>query len=163
METLFDLLPKLLTPLIGVVAVYIAYQQYQTNKNREIRESRKSQLSVYKRVKSFLNSVDTTRDISEKSYNELTDAISEADFLFDDETTDWLSDLQGYADEYFNCQEHLLSLRMNKGMITASIEQLREQEPEVCAQVEGFQSQMLDKLQDAHCELKSKFAKYLKI
>ena len=163
MEAFFNLLPKLLTPLIGVIAVYIAYQQYQTNRLREKRESRQGQLSVYKRVKSFLNSVDTTGDISESAYNELTDAISEADFLFDDETVDWISDLQICSDEYRKCEEDLLSLRTHNNMVTATIEQLRERSPGVCAGIEERQTKMIDQLQNAHCELKSKFIKYLKL
>jgi hypothetical protein len=163
LEEIFNLLPKLLTPLIAVVALYIAYQQYQTNKLRENRESRQGQLSVYKRIKSFLNYVDTTREISESAYNELTDAISEADFLFDDETVDWMSDLQSYADEYRNCEDQLLSLRMRHHSPTAKIEKLRELEPAACAHIEGLQNKMVDDLQNAHCDLKKRFMKYLKI
>jgi chromosome segregation ATPase len=163
LKTIIGLLPSLLTPLIGLIAVYIAYQQYQTNKRREKRESRQDQLSVYKRVKKFLNSVDTTADISNDAYNELIEAIAEADFLFNDEITDWLSELQNYADEFRNCEDHLIELKMKHKMITASTEKLRETEPEACANIEDVQQKMIDGLQNAHCELKEIFSHYLKV
>lgn len=161
--TPFEILQSVLTLLIGVIAVYIAYQQYQTNKLREKRESRQGQLSVYKRLKYFLNSVDTTREISESAYSELKDAVSEADFLFEEEITEWISGVESYADEYRNCEDFLLSLRIQNKMITATIEQLREREPEQCVSAEDMQNQMLDNLQNAHCDLKSKFEGCLKL
>jgi len=84
-RTYIDILKGLLTPLIGLIAAYIAYQQYKTNKQREIRESREGRLAVYRRVKKFLNYVDSTRDISEEFYTELAEAVAEADFLYPEE------------------------------------------------------------------------------
>jgi len=159
--TNFEILQSILTLLIGVIAVYIAYQQYLTNQVREKRESRQGKLSVYKRVKSFLNSVDSTSEITESAYNELLDAISEADFLFEEEITDWMSDLQSYANEYQNCEYHLTQLRTKNNMITATIAQLREIEPKLCNEIESMQNQMMDNLQIAHCELKDKFTDHL--
>jgi len=151
-----------LTPIIAIVAVYIAYQQYKTNSNRELRESKQEKLSVYKRVKLFLNSVDTTREISDKVYIELDEAIAEADFLFEEELTDWLSDLQSYADEFRNCENHLVSLKVKNKMLTSSIEELRKVEPDACKYYENLQEQMIDNLQNAHCVLKPKFSNYFK-
>lgn len=149
-----------LIPIIGIVTTYIAYQQYKTNKRRDRRESRQAQLSVYTRVKRFLNHVDTTREISKAAYTDITEAIAEADFLFSEDITDWLAELQGYADEYRQAEDGITNLRMHYKMLFGSLEELRARDPEALALLEGKISQAIDKLQTAHCELKEKFSKH---
>ena len=150
---LVDILKALITPTIGGIAVYIAYQQYQTNKRRELRESRQARLSVYRRVKKFLNYVDSNGEITKDVYNELLEAIAEADFLFPEELTDWLSDLQGNADEYWNIQENIEEVKT------------KSKEADLGKQLEYLEKERykeIDQLQSGHCELKERFNKYIK-
>ena len=151
----------LLTPLIGLIAVYIAYQQYRTNHLRERREARAARLSVYKRVKRFLNAVDSTCEVSGEAYDELTEAIAEADFLFPDEITDWLSDLQGSADEFRNQRAAMDAHLQEYGWPKGNYEPLREHSPECYAQAEKEIQRAIDELQNAHCELKNRFEKHI--
>ena len=152
-----------LTPLIGVIAAYIAFQQYKTNKNRERREARHAQLSVYTRVKRFLNTVDSTGNVSEKTYTDITEAIAEADFLFGDDITEWLSELQDYADEYRRLEDEFFRLRKHHNMIISSDEELRKRDPQNFEQLEKEQKEEVSLLKEAHVQLKEKFSKYLKL
>jgi hypothetical protein len=119
MQELIEIFKGFLTPVIGVIAIYIAYQQYRTNRLREQRESRKAKLDVYKKVKLFLHDVDYSGAVPKAGYEEFKDAIAEADFLFPQDITDWLSDLYSTADEWLNQKEGILEYIKESGLTTA--------------------------------------------
>ena len=162
MQEIIEIFKGLLTPLIGVIAVYIAYQQYRTNRLREQRESRKAKLDVYKKVKRFLHDVDYSGAIPKAAYEEYGDAIAEADFLFPDEITDWLAELYSTAAEWRNQEEGILMHVQESGLTKAEFEAKITNDPSWIKELKYMES-YIDELQTAHCDLKEKFSKFLEL
>lgn len=162
MQEIIDTSKGLLTPLIGVIAVYIAYQQYRTNRLREQRESRKAKLDVYKKVKRFLHDVDYSGAISKAAYDEYGDAIAEADFLFPEEITNWLADLYSAAAEWRSQEDGVLMHMKEYDLTRAEFEAKVANQSSWIKEQEYMQS-YIDELQTAHCNLKQRFSKYLEL
>jgi hypothetical protein len=162
MQEIIDIFKGLLTPLIGVIAVYIAYQQYRTNRLREQRESRKAKLDVYKKVKRFLHDVDHNGAILVATYEEFGDAIAEADFLFPEDITDWLDELYVTASEWRNQEEGILKY-LKDSELTREEFQTKYANDRSFVKVRQEMESYIDGLTRAHENLKQKFSKYLKV
>jgi hypothetical protein len=162
MLEVIEIFKGLLTPVIGVIAVYIAYEQYRTNRLREQRESRRAKLDVYKKVKRFLHDVDYSGTIPKTAYDEYGDAIAEADFLFPEEITDWLAELYSTATEWRNQEEGILMHMKECNLTRSDIEATVANDPSWIKE-QIYMESYIDELQTAHCNLKQKFSKYLEL
>lgn len=156
-----EILLAIITSLTALIAVYIAYQQYRTNREREKRESRESRLQVYKKIKRFLAEVDGTREISLDDYEMLKDAIAEADFLFPEKVNNWLSEIDCYAAEWFNQSKWIGEHIKIQSLSRHAAEDFIANNPDIFKSATDLMNQCIDNLQDAHCELKSRFYPYL--
>ena len=161
MNISIEILLMVTTSLTALIAVYVAYQQYRTNRERENREARAKRLLVYKKVKRFLAEVDATRRIRPNEYEMLKDAIAEADFLFPEKINYWLEDIESYAGEWFDQSKWIgQHIEMQSCSITAA-EDFIANNPDIFKSATDLKNQCIDDLQDAHCELKSRFHPYL--
>jgi hypothetical protein len=92
-EQILEISKALLTPLIAIVATYIAWQQWRTNKQKLVLERYDRRLRVYEEVRKILSVI--VRD-AKASYDDLLrfrTAVSEADFLFGREITDYIDEI----------------------------------------------------------------------
>ncbi len=162
MDQIIDIFRGLLTPLIGVIAVYVAHQQYRTNRLREQRESRKAKLDAYKKIKRFLHDVDHSGSIHKSVYDEFGDAIAEADFLFPDEITDWLGELYSTATEWRDQEEGIRMHIQELGLTRTVFEEGLANDPSWVKEQQYMES-YINELQSAHCNLKERFSRYLEM
>ncbi len=91
-EQFAEISKTLLTPIIAVVATYIAYQQWKTNKQKLGLDLYDRRLKVYEEVRQILSIIRAGK----ASYEELSRfyrAVSEADFLFKSEITDYINEI----------------------------------------------------------------------
>jgi uncharacterized protein YktA (UPF0223 family) len=95
-------LQAFLTPVIALVATYIAWQQWETNKQKLNLDRYERRLKVYQEVKQILWRVLSSRYASASELMAFNTAVSEADFLFD-------SDISNYVNEIYRRGLNLLS------------------------------------------------------
>ncbi len=112
LDETITLFQGLLTPMLAILTGYIAYQQYKINHRREKRESRQAKLSIYRKIKNFLNYFKREETIPADKYNEVKDAIAEADFLFTKDVLGWLEDFERAFDDTYDWQQEF---RREKG------------------------------------------------
>ncbi|MEM7312589.1 MAG: hypothetical protein AAF497_05500 [Planctomycetota bacterium] len=156
-----DALSALLTPVIGLLAAWIAYQQYQTNRKTEEREARTARIAVYKQVKRLLNFIDTHCDVDQDLYEDFLSASAEADFLFDQELSEWLGEVQGEVDQFNAWQDALIDLKREHGLLIEPDEKLQEKAPKDYEYLKKEMQSNIDKLQDFHIALYDKFRPFL--
>jgi hypothetical protein len=161
MNISIEILLAATTSLTALIAVYIAYQQYRTNREHEYREARAARLLVYKKIKRFLAEVDGTSKISLEAYGKLNDAIAEADFLFPEEVNDWLSDIHCNAAEWLNQKEGIDQHIKKQGWSEAEAQNFIAGNTDFFKSATDLMEECMDDLQNAHCELKSRFDPYL--
>jgi len=92
-EQIAEISKALLTPVIAIVATYIAWQQWKTNQQKLVLDRYDRRLRVYEEVRKILGII--LRE-GKASYEELLrfwGAVSEADFLFGPEITDYISEI----------------------------------------------------------------------
>ena len=83
----------LLTPVIGVIALYIAWQQWKTNERKAVLDRYERRLRIYQRV------VEMLRFVCSKFNPEIHDLIqfsadtAEADFLFGSEIPKYIDEI----------------------------------------------------------------------
>lgn len=158
-----ETLSALLTPVIACIALWIAYQQYKTNRRAESRQARNAQIAVYKEIKSLLNHIDTHRDVPDKLFDSFLSAAAEADFLFDETMSDWLSVIQSEVDQYKAWEMAIFELKKEHGVITQPDEILREKAPKDFEFLDREMESIIDRLQDCHCQLFEKFRPFLSL
>lgn len=140
LRPIIDLLSALLSPIVAVTVVYIAYQQWKINANKADKELQKEKLEIYMAVKRFLEHFDSHLEIDKKLYKEFQEAVALADFLFDAEVIDWLTDV----DLEVACWLDITS-RLESDSKNASTEWNEKEE--------NYRDQSIDKLQSAHCDI----------
>jgi hypothetical protein len=151
-KVVIDFFGALLGPIIAITVAYIAYQQWRTNKRREQREEAQAKLSVYRKAKKFLRYVDNTCKIDPNLFEKFAEAVAEADFLFPNDVRDWLADVESEASCWLNgCRDIELFRAQNP----------KEGEPDWIAREKKYMEEHIDKLQDAHVQLFSKFRKHI--
>ena len=139
-KQIIDILSALLSPVIAISIGFIAYQQWKLNFDKEKRESNSNKLQIYMSVKRFLRSVDTSRVVEKKLYEELQESIALADFYFDGIVTDWLFQVDCDASCWLNLTE------------INSLPDSQNLNPEY-ARNEKEIEELIDSLQNSHCEL----------
>lgn len=147
--------------VIGAIAVYIAWQQHKIDGRREEREARQSRLEVYRKVKLFLGKVDRTLEFDDKDYQQLTEALAQADFLFSAGVIGWLEEVLLFADRVTEAEEMLWELRRSIGLPAVSEAAAREANPDLFNRLTQDREEALHALQQLHCQLKDTFASSL--
>lgn len=161
MQEVIEILKGLLTPVIGVIAVYIGYQQHKTNRSRELRESRKAKLDVYKKVSRFMRDIDASRSVDKDAYEVFEDALAEADFLFPEDLTEWLSGISLDAMCWVD-GDRMISDFMEENNLPSREDFYIMVENSPSWQKEAqYMEKSIEALQNAHGDLKEKFSKYL--
>jgi len=139
-KPLIDLFTALLSPLVAIIVTYIAYQQWKINNSKEKREVKSEKLQVYLSAKRFLSKIDETRTVDESLYREFQEATALADFMFDETIIDWLADVNSDASSWLDGEYTRISYN-EKGL------------KKNLKQVSPIQDSIIDKLQNAHCQL----------
>lgn len=107
---------------------------------------------MYKKAKKFLRHVDNTCTIDSNLFEDFAEAVAEADFLFPDDMRDWLADVEIEALCWLDCRRIIELLEAKHP---------QEEEPDRIAREKKEMEESIDKLQDAHCQLLSKFRNYI--
>jgi hypothetical protein len=139
-KQIIDIFSALLSPVIAISVAFIAFQQWKLNANKEKRESNAHKLQIYMDVKRFLRSVDTTRNVDIKLYEELQESLALADFYFDGIVIDWLFEVDCAASCWLDLTQ------MN------SIPNSEEDNPEYGRNAKDIDG-LIDELQNFHCQL----------
>ena len=87
----------LLTPAIGLVAIYIAWQQWNTNRNKLKLDLFEKRFSVFQATRHFLSAVLRDGRVKREDLEAFRLGILDAVFLFDKQTSDYLWDLHKTA------------------------------------------------------------------
>ena len=130
----------MLSPIIAITVTYIAFQQWKINASKESREIQSEKINIYLVTKKLLNHIDQTNSVDLNLYNEFQEAAARADFLFDSNIIDWLTDVDLSISCWINIDEII-----NDSKNDASKEWLEKEE--------GYKQKEMDKLQTAHCEI----------
>ena len=88
-----QVLQGLLTPVIGVIALYIAWQQWKGNKLKLVLDRYDRRLEVYKNVVAFLRRVQRDFKLEVSDIQKFITDTAEADFLFEPEIAEYLDEM----------------------------------------------------------------------
>ena len=94
---LLEISKGLLTPLIAIIAVYVAWQQWKLNERKLRLELYDRRKRVYEEVKKLFFVVSRDANIDIKEVSDYWVAVSEADFLFGSDITDYLRELYDHG------------------------------------------------------------------
>jgi len=92
-EQIIEISTALLTPVIAVIATYIAWQQWQTNKQKLNLERYDRRLRIYEEVRKILSIILRDADASTEDLLKFITSVSEADFLFGPEITEYINQI----------------------------------------------------------------------
>lgn len=97
MDEFLKISQGLLTPVIGVIACYIAWQQWKTNRDKLNLDRYERRLKVYEEVVRFI--IIGIREANYENDDLMTfkPKVSEADFLFGEEVSKYINELQKRA------------------------------------------------------------------
>ena len=120
MKLSIEFFTALLTPLIAIIASYIAFQQYRMAKSKLRHDVYERRLKVYKAAKEYLywartsQSEDDHRE--ENPREEFRIAIADSQFLFDEELSEWLHEIEGRKDYLYGNlnSEQLKKLKVDR-------------------------------------------------
>lgn len=93
LEQVVRILQALLTPVIAIVATYIAWQQWRTNQQKLNLDRYDRRLRVYEEVRKIIGIVVRDADVSKDDLTRFITSVSEADFLFGSEVTDYINEI----------------------------------------------------------------------
>ncbi len=91
------ILQGLLTPVIAVITCYIAWQQWKTNQGKLNFDRYEKRLKVYKEVINFIAIGIREADYKNEELITFKPKVSEADFLFGAEISEYIDELQQRA------------------------------------------------------------------
>ena len=97
MDELLRLLQGLLTPIIGVIACYIAWQQWKTNRDKLNLDRYERRLEIYKEIVRFISVGIREANYENDELMSFKPKVSEADFLFGEEISNYIDELQKRA------------------------------------------------------------------
>lgn len=105
-DQVLEISKGLLTPLIAIVATYVAWQQWQTNKVKLMLDRYDRRLKVYEEVKGILSIITRDADVSYDDLLAFRRSVSEADFLFGEEITEYIDEIyqRGVKLHHWNSQ-----------------------------------------------------------
>lgn len=91
------ILAGLLTPMIGVIAVYIAWQQWKTSHQKLMLDLYDRRLRVYEEVVKVLSIVVRDADITYEKLAVFRAAVAEADFIFGPEIVSFIDEIYSHG------------------------------------------------------------------
>lgn len=97
MDELLRVLQGLLTPVIAGIACYIAWQQWKTNRDKLNLDRYEKRLEIYKEVVRFISIGIREANYSDNELMNFKPNVSEADFLFGEEISKYINELQKRA------------------------------------------------------------------
>lgn len=104
MNDLPTFITALLTPLIGLIAIYIAYQQWKTNRANQETNAKRLKLELYNKrfaiygaARTFLRGIAVNRSISDEMLVKYWAGINPARFLLDEELANYLEEIEKKA------------------------------------------------------------------
>ena len=92
-KELIELFCAFLTPIISFTTVYIAYQQWKTNKQKLDFDRYDRRIRIYEEVQKILSVVIQDGHSSYPSLIAFLSRASEADFLFDEDVTNYIREI----------------------------------------------------------------------
>jgi hypothetical protein len=92
-EQFIDISKGLLTPLIAIVTTYVAWQQWQTNRQKLILDRYDRRFHVYEEVRKILSIIHRDGKASYEDLLKFRRAVSEADFLFGPEISEYIDEI----------------------------------------------------------------------
>lgn len=158
-DKIIAILQGLLVPVIAVITTYIAYQQHKINKQREKRESKQAKLAIYRKLKNFLSHYNRQETIPKEKYDEIKDAIAEADFLFPEDILAWLDEFERAFEGVYDWQE----LAKENGGTKAIDLSYKYDDEEGMKDTAKTIGKTVDKLHDYQFGIKDIFAKSMKL
>jgi hypothetical protein len=96
-EEILKILQGLLTPVIGIVAIFIAWQQWKTNRIKLILDRYDRRLQVYKEVDRFIRIGIRDANFNDDELFTFRLKVSEAYFLFGEEVSKYIDELHQRA------------------------------------------------------------------
>jgi hypothetical protein len=142
-----DVLKALLTPLIAAIAAYIAWQQWSTNRNKLRHELFERRFEIYASAYNVLFSVSVQGHASGEHLAAFRQTLYKSDFLLDESLSALLSEIDDKYDELRILTNELAALNNED----QRKENLRKQR------------QIKDWMEKQKDDLKSRFARYLKV
>lgn len=97
MDEILRIFQGLLTPVIGIIALYIAWQQAKTNRDKLNLDRYEKRLKIYKEVVRFIQIGCTKANYNADELMNFKPNVSEADFLFGEEISNYIDELQKRA------------------------------------------------------------------
>ena len=107
-DQVLKILSGLLTPLIAIITLYIAWQQYMINKRKYKLDLYEKRLQIYGEVKKMLGTVMANATVSDINLMEFITSTSEADFLFDQEITNYIKNIYSHGINLWNLNRQYL-------------------------------------------------------
>ena len=89
----FPIFQGLLTPIIGIIAVYIAFQQWRTNALKSKLDLFDRRFNVFLKVRRILSSVVPEGSAKEEEFLKFRSDVAEAYFVFGQEIEDYLDEI----------------------------------------------------------------------
>jgi len=106
-EQIAEISSALLTPVVAIVATYIAWQQWKTNQQKLVLDRYDRRLRVYEEVRKIIGIILRQGKASYEELLRFWAAVSEADFLYGSEITDYIDEiykrgvnLQSWTEQY---------------------------------------------------------------
>jgi len=88
-----EIFKGLLTPIIAILALYIAWQQWQTNRQKLVLEKYDRMLHIYEEIKKIISIILVHTNPSIQDLGKFKISVSEADFLFGSEITEYIDEI----------------------------------------------------------------------
>ncbi len=104
----------LLSAVIGGGMFYIGWQQWKTNKQRLKLEQYDRRLRIYNEIVKFLSGVLSKGKAHVDDLVDFRAAVSESDFLFEEEITDYINDIFKHGMNYWMWNEKYEANKINK-------------------------------------------------
>jgi hypothetical protein len=130
-EQIAEVSRALLTPTIAIIATYIAWQQWQTNRQKLNLERYDRRLHVYEEVIKILSIIMRDADASYEDLLKFRTSVSEADFLFGPEISEYLDEifkrglkLRYWNNEYRDCTQEIPEGYDHEKVVNGSHEEL---------------------------------------
>lgn len=137
----------LLTPAIGLLAIYIAWQQWNTNRNKLKLDLFEKRFSVFQKTRSFLSAVLRDGRVKRDELETYRLSILDSVFLFDKQTSEYLWSLHKTA---------LKAVQYNSSLEGKPVGEERSKLVEQ-------ESKQVEILTDALGGLQKRFEKFLKL
>lgn len=94
---LLEISKGLLTPLIAGIVGYVAWQQWKLNERKHRLDLYDRRKRIYEEVKKLFNIISRNANVDIRELSDYWIAVSEADFLFGSDITDYLREIYDHG------------------------------------------------------------------